>query len=206
MTELSDPPWLALTIAQIDAVNAADPVVVEFGGRRYPRELLLAQRATYWLSVLDPGADPAQQIAVRSSHLRRWEVPRSEYPDGRPGYLRWRKESLRRHAEMAATIMDGCGVPTEVVDRATALVRKEGLRRGDPRAQAHEDALCLSFVEFRLGEVADRLGEEATLGILVRTLRKMSPEAIGLAAAADLDPRAGRLLQDAERLLAGGPT
>ena len=49
----------------------------------------------------------ALRIAARAHHLRRWEVPRSSYPEGRAGYLRWRRDQKARHAREVADVLAG---------------------------------------------------------------------------------------------------
>ena len=46
--------------------------------------------------LADPAATEAQVLAARAHHLRRWVVPRTSYPEGRAGYLRWRTDQKRR--------------------------------------------------------------------------------------------------------------
>ena len=77
-------------VALIDAANGADPNVMRYGGTDHPKELLHAQLLTRWLETLRPDAPEALRLAARGQHIRRWEHPRAEYPEGRTGYLRWR--------------------------------------------------------------------------------------------------------------------
>src|SRR3546814_2893114 len=60
------------------------------------------------LGRLYPDASEALQLAVRAQHIRRWTVPRASYPMDRPGYLRWRNDLKRKHAEWASTILADC--------------------------------------------------------------------------------------------------
>ena len=67
----------------------------------------------------------------------------------------------------------------------------------DPAVQVHEVALCLVFLQTQLLGVADQLGEPATVEVLVRTMRKMSPIGLEAAARLDLDERGRELLNAA---------
>jgi hypothetical protein len=167
---------LERAVAAIDAANADDPETLEWLGEPRPKELLHAELMTTWVSRLDPEADEAQLLAARAHHLRRWEVSRDDYPEGRSGYLRWRKDAGRHHAEQVAALLADAGYDDGVVERVRAIVRKEGLRT-DPDVQVHEDALCLVFLQTQFGALAERLGEEKTVDVLRRTLVKMSPRA-----------------------------
>ncbi|MCB0971923.1 MAG: DUF4202 family protein, partial [Acidimicrobiales bacterium] len=72
-------------LAAIDAANAEDPVKLDVDGRARPKEVVHAEVVTRWLAVVDPDADDLQRLAARAHHLRRWAVPRTDYPEGRAG-------------------------------------------------------------------------------------------------------------------------
>lgn len=160
-------------IAAIDAANADDPATVTFEGRTRPKEQLHAELMTSWVHRLDPDADEAQLLAARAHHLRRWALPRDDYPEGRAGYLRWRTELKKRHAAEVGAILVDHGYEAEVVDRVGAIIRKEGLGH-DPAVGVHEDALCLVFLQTQLDDVAARLGPDKTVDVLVKSIRKMT--------------------------------
>lgn len=173
-------------VAAIDAANADDPHTIEVRGERRPKEQAHAELMTEWVSVLAPDADEAQLLAARAHHLRRWSLPRTTYPDGRAGYLRWRTALRKQHGAEVAEILAGVGYPPEVVERVQAIVEKRGLG-SDPAVQAHEDALCLVFLETQLAETVDRLGEDKVVDVVRKTAAKMS--AAALARVADLPLR-----------------
>lgn len=189
---------LARALAAIDAANAEDPTRITVDGREVPKEPLHAEMMTDWVRRLDPGADELQLIAARAHHLRRWETPRSDHPEGRAGYLRWRSAARRRHAELVGGIMEDAGYGAEEVERVRAIVRKQGLR-DDPAVQVHEDALCLVFLQTQLGELTEQVGEEEMVRILATTLPKMSPAGVAAAGGLDLGERGRQLLDDAVR-------
>ena len=161
-------------IAAIDAANAADPTTIEVGARRGPKELVHAEMVTGWVERLSPAAPEPLLLAARGHHLRRWLVPRGTYPAGRAGYLRWRRDLHRRHAEELGEILDGVGYDRSTVERVGEIVRKDGLGR-DRDVQTLEDALCLVFLETQLAEVAQRLDDAQRRRVLDKTLAKMSP-------------------------------
>lgn len=176
-------------IAAIDGVNAEDPASID--GR--PRALVHADRVTAWLLRLDPSADVAQRLAARAHHLRRWAVPRDTYPAGRSGYLRWRTDQKKRHADEVGVLLAGVGADAALIERVQTIVAKRGLGR-DPQVQTHEDALCLAFLEGQFDDVADQLGDDHTIEVLRKTAVKMSPEALALAGTIDVSERGARLL------------
>jgi hypothetical protein len=192
----SGDPRFAAAVEAIDAANAEDPEVIVVDGEPAPKELAHARLMTRWLLRLEPGATDLQLLAARAHHLRRWELPRADYPDGRAGYLRWRAAQKKRHAATVGEILTRCGYDEDDVARVGSIIRKEGLGR-DAEVQAHEDALCLVFVELQFAELADRLGEDKMVEIVRKTLGKMSDRAIAAALALPLDAGARSLVERA---------
>ena len=192
--------------AAIDAANAEDPR--SFDG--VPLALAQGRKAEDWVVRLAPDASDALRLAARAHHLRRWAVPRSDYPHGRAGYLRWRRAQRGRHARDLTAILDGAGVDGTVSARAAEIVAKRGLG-SDPEVQTFEDAVSLTFLETELRPVADRLVDDAKVaGIVAKTLAKMSPAGRDQAAAASfgLDEHSQRILDQASAIFAEsqGPT
>lgn len=174
---------LRAALEAIDAANADDPNTIVIDGVTRPKELAHAELAVAWVRHLDPDAGEAQILAARAHHLRRWSVPRAEYPEGRAGYLRWRTALKAEHAAEVGAILATCGYDQATIDRVGAIIRKEGLRT-DPAVQVHEDALCLVFLGTQLGAVAEQLGEDKGIDVVRKTLAKMSDQ--GRAAIAEL--------------------
>src|SRR6266540_2353782 len=177
----------ARAIEAIDAANADDPNRLVVRGVQRPKELAHAELVTEWLQKLDPDASEALLLAGRAHHIKRWTIPRSSYPEGRSGYLRWRRALHEVHADV--------GYDSAVVDRVRDLVRKRGLGR-DPDAQAIEDALCLVFIETQLLDLAARLDHDKVVDVVAKTMRKMSDRGIELAGTIDLPAPAKELLTE----------
>jgi hypothetical protein len=171
---------LERAIAAIDAANADDPTTIVVGGVERPKELAHAELVSGWVARLDADPSEALRLAARAHHLRRWTIPRASYPTGRSGYLKWRKTLHEQHARDVAEILAGVGYDEETIARVQDLVRKRGLGT-DPEMQALEDAMCLVFIETQLADLAARLDPETLPGVIAKTKKKMSPEAIGLA-------------------------
>jgi hypothetical protein len=171
-------------VAAIDAANAADPTAITVRGATEPLALAHGRLAAEWIDRLAPEADDALRLAARAHHLRRWELPRDSYPDGRAGYLRWRRDQKARHAVDVEVILVAAGYDAATVTRVQSLIRRDGLAAGDPGAQAVEDAACLVFVETQLASVAARLDHDHLVEILRKSIRKLSPA--GVAALADV--------------------
>jgi Domain of unknown function (DUF4202) len=92
-------------IQLIDQANREDPNRERFNGEDYPKELLYSQRMSAWLEKLRPDASELLKIAPRSQPIRRWKIPRSQYPRDRVSYLEWRTGLYSFHADNAAEIM-----------------------------------------------------------------------------------------------------
>src|SRR2546429_8753974 len=129
-------------IAAIDAANENDPNTIEVDGRRQPAELVYGRRMNATLARMAPTASEPLRIAVRGQHIERWTSPRQRYPEGRVGYLRWRKDLQDFHARRIAEIMAAAGYDPDAIARVGALVRKERLK-ADAEAQMLEDVACI---------------------------------------------------------------
>ncbi|WP_419846967.1 DUF4202 domain-containing protein [Candidatus Poriferisocius sp.] len=187
---------LSAALAAIDAANADDPFTIEIDGKSRPKEQAHAELMTEWVQRLDPDADDAQLVAARAHHLRRWALPRTDYPEGRAGYLRWRAAQGKRHAAEVADIVTAVGYDDDFAAEVSAIVAKQGLST-DPRVQTHEDALCLVFLETQFEALADKLGDDHMVEVLAKTLAKMSPAGRRVAQDLDLGDRAAALLEAA---------
>jgi len=153
-------------IAAIDAANAEDP---------HDKELRHSELATKWVLRLRPDAGEPLLLAARAHHIRRWAIPRASYPEGRAGYLRWRRDLQKAHADDVARILSAEGYGEADIARVQDIVRKRNLAH-DADVQTFEDALCLVFVEDQLAEFSTRVDEAKLADIVDKTLDKMSPE------------------------------
>jgi len=184
-------------IARFDAANGEDPNQESWLGVEHPKELLYAQRMTGWLERFAPDASEALRLAVRAQHIRRWALPRSDYPEGKEGYKRWRSTLARFHAQTAGEILAEAGYDDETIRRVQGLIRKEQLKR-DPEAQCLEDVVCLVFLENYFADFAQKHDEEKIIDILQKTWKKMSPAghaaALGLVLPAEARALVGKAL------------
>lgn len=169
---MADDSCFARAIDAIDAANAESPTGIE-GDH--------AVRVTEWVRKLRPDASEALLLAARAHHIRRWTVPRSTYPDGRAGYLRWRRDLHDVHAREAGAILADVGYEPDVITRVQDIIHKRALAT-DPEVQTLEDALCLVFIQTQYDELAGKLDDEKMQGVVAKTLAKMSDEGRALAA------------------------
>jgi uncharacterized protein DUF4202 len=181
-------------VAAIDVANAADPNVIESGGQAEPAELVYGRRMSTTLARMAPGASEPLRIAARGQHIERWRLARKSYPDGRAGYLRWRKDAKELHARRLGDIMAQAGYDTGDVDRVGALVRKEKLKL-DPEAQLLEDVVCVVFLEHYLAPFMAKTEPAKLPGILAKTWKKMSDFGHAEALKLSVPPHVLRLLE-----------
>jgi hypothetical protein len=185
---------LADVVAAIDAANARDPNTVDVGGGREPAELVYGRRMSERLARIAPAASEHLRIAVRGQHIERWTSPRKSYPDGRGGYLRWRKDLQIFHAKRVGEIMAASGYGADEIARVGALIRKERLK-SDAEAQTIEDVACLVFLEHYLDDFMRKTDRDKLAGILAKTWNKMSAAGHEQALALALPAAASALLE-----------
>jgi len=169
------------TIDAIDALHAEDPRTTTLAdGTLIPQELAYAQRMSDWLDRVHDAPDDVLRLSVRAQHLQRWLVKREEYPEGRVGYLTWRRDQGVRAGTTTAQLMQDAGYSVEQANRAAAIIGKKGLGR-DPDVQALEDCACLVFLENYFADFARKIEHDHMVRIVQMTWRKMSPRAHALA-------------------------
>ncbi|WP_136247104.1 DUF4202 domain-containing protein [Halomonas borealis] len=183
-------------LAALDALHAEDPRRTEAGGEVQPLELWHAGRMSGWLDALDEAPDELVRLAVRGQHLQRWQVPRGDYPEGRVGYLTWRRDQGKRAGETTAALMREAGYAEEDAERVAAMIRKQGLGR-DEGTQAVEDCACLVFLEHYFGDFSRQVDHDHLIRIVQKTWKKMSPRAHALALKLPMSDEARRLVEEA---------
>ena len=160
----------------IDAAHSADPKRAADGR---PAELVYGERVENWVVRLVPSASPLLRLAARCQHLERWSVPRTTFPEGKVGYLNWRKSLYVKQAARAKELLLQAGVPAPESDEVYTWVSKSGLKT-NAGTQALEDAACLVFLENEIADFAAQHAEypaEKFVDILKKTWRKMTPAA-----------------------------
>jgi hypothetical protein len=162
----------AAAYARFDAENSRDPNL-ENG---QPRELVYAERLTGWVLKLCPSASEALRLAARCQHICRWQNPRENYPLDRAGYLKWRAELKKFHAEKSGAILREVGYDDETIRRVQALNLKKNFPT-EAESRVLEDALCLVFLEFQFAALAAKSDEEKMINALKKSWAKMTPAA-----------------------------
>ncbi len=182
--------------ALIDAAHAADPKRTPDDR---PAELVYADRMEAWVTRLVPDTSPLLCLAARGQHLERWSVPRANFPEGKVGYLTWRKSLYKKQADRARDLLQQAGVTAPEADEVATWVSKTGLKT-NPGTQALEDAACLVFLENEIEAFAAQHADYLRLkfvDIIRKTWKKMSPRGQELARTITLSPAIGALVTEA---------
>lgn len=182
--------------ALIDQAHAADPARATDGRAA---ELVYAERMEAWVARLVPAASALLRLAARCQHLERWSVPRASFPEGKVGYLNWRRSLYTKQAERARELLVSAGVDPKDAAEVATWVSKTGLKT-NAGTQALEDAACLVFLENEISAFAAQHADyprEKFIDILRKTWRKMSPGAQQAALQLELPPAIRELVQAA---------
>lgn len=183
-------------LRRFDDENSHDPNSETIGGVARPRELAYAEWLTEWVLKLCPKASEELRLAARCQHLCRWKIPRNSYPMTRPGYLKWREDLKKFHAERAGEILREAGYLEPVVERVRSLNLKKNFPN-DAEGRVLEDALCLVFLEHQLAELAARTADDKMIVALQKSWKKMTPAAHAEALKLSYSPREKMLLEQA---------
>jgi len=183
-------------IALIDDANARDPNMIGADGSDHPAELIYSQRMSETLARVYPQAGPELQLAVRAQHLKRWTLPRTDFPMDRKGYHAWRNAAKAMHAQEAGGILTKAGFEADRIARVQALIRKERIKRDD-EAQSLEDVACLVFLEHYFSAFAMKHDREKLIGIIRKTWNKMSELGQAEALKLSMDAEHSQLVREA---------
>lgn len=165
-------------------------------GKPQPREVVYAQWLTDWVLKLAPDASEALRLAARCQHLRRWEIPRQSYPMDKAGYLKWRADLKKFHAEKSGEILRAVGYDEAMVQRVQELNLKKNHPK-DPEVCVLEDALCLVFLERQFAPLAAKSDDEKMINALQKSWKKMTPAAQAEALKLNYGPREKSLIDRA---------
>ena len=165
------------TVELIDAANSEDPNIDTYAdGKEWPKELLYSHRMAEMLERFAPDADDVMKLAIRSQHIQRWKSPRSNYPMDRTGYLKWRTDLYKFHADTCGELMAQAGYDEASIERAKKAVGKKSIK-SNPDTQLLEDVVDLVFIEHYMLEFAGKhpeYDEAKWIDIIQKTWRKMS--------------------------------
>ena len=187
-------PRLERLFTAVDALNEQDPRVGEDGA---PQELVYGKRMTLVLDEFDANAPDVVRVACRAQHVARWRIPRSDFPEGRAGYLAWRKTLQKMHAQVAGELMAQVGGFSDQEKEAVRhILCKEDIK-GDPLTQCLEDVAALVFLQFYFDDFAAEQDRAKMVNILRKTWVKMSDRGHEAALKLTLPPSRLELVKEA---------
>jgi hypothetical protein len=160
-------------VALFAAAHREDPETVISHGAEIARARLYHQRLAHWVEQLDPNASEPLRLATHCQHLRRWAIPRADYPQGLTGYRHWRRALTDFHVQEATAMLREAGYDNTTMDRVQDFLTKNNLKR-DAEVQRFEDAICLVFIEIEFLEFAGKHDRNQVIGILQKVWKKMS--------------------------------
>lgn len=156
-----------------DAYNREDPNTIMWGETEYPREYFYALQLYNWVKKLSPESSEQLILASRCQHIGRWKIPRAQYPAGKAGYLRWRTDLARFHADTAVDLLKEAGYSEAEAMELRHILLKENIKHDDD-VQVMENALCLVFLEFQYEDFISKHDEEKVIRVLQKSWKKMS--------------------------------
>ena len=180
----------------IDAAHSADPNRAADGRAA---EHVYGERIEAWVVRLVPEASPHLRLAARCQHLERFLVPRATFPEGKAGYLNWRRSLYTKQAARARALLVEAGVNASEAGEVATWVSKTDMKK-NAGTQALEDAACLVFLENEIEAFAAQHADyprEKFVDILRKTWRKMSPAAQSAALGLALPPTIAALVREA---------
>ena len=180
-------------VSQFHSAHREDPETVMAHGSEIPRAYLYHERLDYWVEHLDENASEPMRLAAHCQHLRRWMIPRADYPEGLTGYRSWRRALSDFHFQEASLILLDAGYDDATIGRVRDFLTKKNLKR-DPEMQLFEDAICLVFFETELADFAGKHDRDRLIRILRKVWMKMSEN--GREAAQQLAKQLPKKLQD----------
>lgn len=167
-------------IELFDAANSKDPnIEKDYDGKDVPKELLYSRRMLDMINRFMPDADDVAKLSVAAQHIERWKSPRSDYPMNRKGYHLWRTKLYKFHAETAARLLQEAGYDDAFIERVKLAIGKKNLK-SNPDTQILEAVAALTFIEHYMMAMYlnfPQYDEEKWIDIIIRTWKKMSPQA-----------------------------
>ncbi len=183
-------------VAAIDAANADDSRAIVVEGVTRPYEVVYSERMTRRLEAMYPEASELLRIAARGQHVRRFDIPRSQFPEGRNGYNEWRRTCREHHATLLREIMSRHGYDSRDIEHVAKLVKKGQLKK-DKESQALENVVDVVFLDHYFDEFYGKYShydDAKMIDIIGKTLRKMSPKGHQAALALNLPERTRKLV------------
>lgn len=208
-----DPAYLARTTHAEDAnapssssasKSSQDELTYADEVEKWALQLLSRDETARAALASGPGGIPLVQLAARCQHLERFLTPRNTFPEGKMGYLKWRRHLYFKQADRAKELLAHAGVPAAQQNLVHKWVSKTDLQpgklTGDAGTQLLEDAAVLVFLQDQLADFASQhqdYTKEKYISILSKTWKKLSSNAKDAAATIPLEEPLKSLVAEA---------
>ena len=140
------------------------------------------------------------KLQFEAQHIKRWQLKRTEFPEGKAGYYQWRIAQGKFHAELTASIMVKQGYSKEQAEQCASIIRKEQLKTNSD-SQTLEDVACLVFLMHYFNDFAAKYTEQDNEAKIVRIVQltwgKMSVRAHEIALSLTLPEHLGAIVAKA---------
>ena len=157
----------------IDQINETDPNKEKWEGKEWPKELIYGQRMSDMLAEYIKKPSVEMKIAARGQHIKRWHIPRSDYPMDRKGYLKWRTMVKLYHGELLSEILKENNYSDDSIEKVVELVTKKKLKSDDD-SKALEDIVCLVFLKYYIDDFVTKHDDAKIIDIIQKTWGKMT--------------------------------
>ena len=189
---ISDDLYIKTTEA-INLVHTEDETLINDGAKTVASELVYSQRMLAMLEVFDKGSSKLLRLAVQCQHLRRWNIPRTNYSMDRRGYHQWRRAVMEYQLNQTREILIQNKVDIDDIDFILDGLSNQG-NKAHATAQIIMDTACLVFIKWYLEAFAAKHEQKKVNDIMKKTMQKMSDKGISLVHSIDLNENVALIL------------
>lgn len=182
--------------SEIDRAHAVDLNKELENGQLFPAELLYSKRMLEMLELMNPQSSNELKLAVQCQHLKRWGIPRGDFPYDRRGYHQWRRAVMDFQLAQTKELLAEAGVEEVDLGHILNVLKNQGNKQ-EHESQLVMDTACLVFLKWYMEPFATKHESEKVADILKKTMRKMTGTAINLIPDIELPASAKLLLEQA---------
>jgi hypothetical protein len=179
---------------ELEKVHGMDTTREIYNGNQYPSESLYSHRMLQMLEKVNAEASNILKLAAQCQHLKRWNIPRGEYPYNRRGYHEWRRVVMEYQLKEMEEILSKVGISNEDILLVTDALRNQG-DKSNSNAQIITDTACLVFIKWYMEPFATKHQSEKVTDIMKKTMRKMSETGLQLISRLNLPTTASQILE-----------
>ncbi|NWK78814.1 DUF4202 domain-containing protein [Aquitalea sp. LB_tupeE] len=168
------------SIQDFEQYNSRDPNIIVINKIAYPTELFMAKELNRITLELNSSPSTPLLLASHCQHIGRWEIKRELFSNDKIGYITWRNKLKIHHAEVSKKILGNNNIPEEIINKTIEIILKQKIKLNED-TQTIENALCISFLLYQSEQLINTQGEDKSIQIFKKTLKKMDENGINLA-------------------------